>query len=42
MYGRVADVEFLARLRPMERFGSVAELVEQMDDDVRRTRALVG
>jgi riboflavin kinase/FMN adenylyltransferase len=42
VYDQIADVEFLERLRPMERFASVAELVEQMDDDVRRTRALVG
>jgi riboflavin kinase/FMN adenylyltransferase len=41
VYGRSADVEFLERIRPQDRFDSVAELVAQMDDDVRRVRALV-
>ncbi|MDT4948387.1 MAG: Riboflavin kinase, partial [Pseudonocardiales bacterium] len=34
-------VEFDERLRGMEKFASVTALVEQMADDVARTRALI-
>jgi riboflavin kinase/FMN adenylyltransferase len=39
LYGEQVALDFVARLRDMERFGSTAELVAQMDEDVRRTRA---
>ena len=41
VYGRRADVEFVERIRPMLRFDSVEDLIVQMDDDVRRARALL-
>jgi riboflavin kinase/FMN adenylyltransferase len=41
VYGQWADVEFLERLRPTLRFGSVEDLVVQMADDVERTRTLL-
>ena len=41
LYGEEVIVEFVARLRPMVKFDSVAELVAQMDDDVARTREVV-
>jgi riboflavin kinase/FMN adenylyltransferase len=34
-------VEFVRRLRGMERFESVDALVAQMHDDVKQTRALI-
>jgi riboflavin kinase/FMN adenylyltransferase len=40
LYGRRLTIEFLERLRGERRFDSVPALVEQMHDDVRRTRAL--
>jgi riboflavin kinase/FMN adenylyltransferase len=40
LYGRVLRVDFLRRLRGERRFDSVDALVEQMHDDVRRTREL--
>jgi riboflavin kinase/FMN adenylyltransferase len=40
LYGQVLRVDFLARLRGEKRFDSVNALVEQMHDDVRRTREL--
>jgi riboflavin kinase/FMN adenylyltransferase len=40
LYGRVLHVEFLKRLRGERRFESVAELVQQMQRDVARTREL--
>ncbi|MQA11869.1 MAG: bifunctional riboflavin kinase/FAD synthetase [Pseudonocardiaceae bacterium] len=40
-YGQHVALDFVARLRDMERFSSSAELVERMDDDVQRTRELV-
>jgi riboflavin kinase / FMN adenylyltransferase len=40
LYGQVLRVDFLARLRGEKRFDSVDALVEQMHDDVRRTREL--
>lgn len=41
LYGERVGLSFHARLRPMVRFDTVAELVSQMDDDVRRTRELL-
>jgi len=41
-YGERVAVDFVARLRDMERFDSVGALVEQMDRDVVRTRELLG
>ncbi|GAB3450308.1 bifunctional riboflavin kinase/FAD synthetase [Actinophytocola sediminis] len=41
LYGQRIGVDFVQRLRPMERFDSSAALVEQMHDDVRRTRELL-
>jgi riboflavin kinase/FMN adenylyltransferase len=41
LVGREMAVEFWAYLRPEVRFDSPEELVTAMDDDVRRTRALV-
>ncbi|MFN8194873.1 MAG: bifunctional riboflavin kinase/FAD synthetase [Nocardioidaceae bacterium] len=38
LYGVEVEVTFLARLRGMETFAGVDELVAQMHDDVRRTR----
>ena len=42
LYGDGLGVEFAHRLRGMERFASVEALVEQMADDVKQTRALLG
>ena len=42
LYGQVLKIEFLARLRGERRFDSVEALVEQMHDDVERTRELCG
>jgi riboflavin kinase / FMN adenylyltransferase len=41
LYGQRLTVEFVARLRGEERFGSVEELVAQMHRDVERTRELL-
>jgi riboflavin kinase / FMN adenylyltransferase len=41
LYGQRLTVEFVARLRGEERFGSVEELVAQMRRDVERTRELL-
>jgi riboflavin kinase/FMN adenylyltransferase len=41
LYGQRVGLDFVARLRAMERFDSVEALIEQMDDDVRRTRELL-
>jgi riboflavin kinase/FMN adenylyltransferase len=41
LYGQWLTVEFIARLRGEERFGSVEELVAQMRRDVERTRELL-
>jgi riboflavin kinase/FMN adenylyltransferase len=38
LYDEPVAVEFVSRLRGMERFGSVEQLVSQMADDVRLTR----
>jgi riboflavin kinase/FMN adenylyltransferase len=40
-YGQRVAVDFVARLRDMERFESTEALVERMHDDVRRTRELL-
>ncbi|MDH6239675.1 bifunctional riboflavin kinase/FAD synthetase [Aurantimicrobium minutum] len=42
LYGHMATVEFVARIRGMVAFNGVEELVKQMHDDVRITRELVG
>ncbi|HYZ07610.1 MAG TPA: bifunctional riboflavin kinase/FAD synthetase [Pseudonocardiaceae bacterium] len=41
LYGEQVALDFVSRLRGMERFESTAELVTQMDDDVARTRAVL-
>jgi riboflavin kinase/FMN adenylyltransferase len=38
LYGRTIDVAFIAWLRAEEKFGSVDDLVRQMQDDARRAR----
>jgi riboflavin kinase/FMN adenylyltransferase len=42
LYGATVEVSFVARLRGMQRFDSVDELVETMADDVRRAREVLG
>ncbi|HVE64621.1 MAG TPA: bifunctional riboflavin kinase/FAD synthetase [Mycobacteriales bacterium] len=41
LYGEHVGLELAERLRPTLRFADVADLVAQMDDDVRRTRTLL-
>ena len=41
LYGATVEVSFVARVRPMARFDDVDQLVEQMADDVGRTRRLL-
>jgi riboflavin kinase/FMN adenylyltransferase len=41
LYGEEVAVELVERLRGMERFGSVDELLATMADDVRRTREVL-
>jgi len=41
LYGRRIEVEFLDRLRGVVRFASVAELLQQMEQDVAATRRIV-
>ena len=41
LYGRELRVQFLDRLRPERRFGSVAELVGQIKRDVEAARAVI-
>jgi riboflavin kinase/FMN adenylyltransferase len=41
LYGRTLTLDFIARLRGEKRFDSVDALIEQMHDDVRRTRELL-
>jgi len=38
LYGQHVAVDFVARLRGMERFDGVEELVEAMGEDITRTR----
>jgi riboflavin kinase/FMN adenylyltransferase len=40
LYGLHVGVDFAARLRGMERFGSAAELAEQMRRDVDQARTI--
>ena len=40
LYGVHVGVDFAARLRGMERFGSAAALVDQMRRDVDQARAI--
>jgi riboflavin kinase/FMN adenylyltransferase len=42
LYGEGLGVEFVQRLRGMEKFDSVDALVSQMNDDVARARAVLG
>jgi riboflavin kinase/FMN adenylyltransferase len=41
LYGSTLGIEFVERLRGMERFDSVDSLVAQMHSDVERTRSLL-
>lgn len=41
LYGKVAEVVFVDRIRGMVRFEGVDSLIEQMHDDVRRTRSIL-
>ena len=41
LYDRPLEVDFLARLRGVEKFSSVDQLIAQMRDDVAATRAVV-
>lgn len=40
LYGQMLDVEFIARLRDTRPFGSVGELVAQLQNDVARVREM--
>lgn len=40
LYGEHVGLDFLARLRPTLTFDTVQDLVDQMEDDVRRTREI--
>ncbi len=42
LYDRHLEVDFLERLRDIQRFGSVDELVRQMDRDIETTREIAG
>jgi riboflavin kinase/FMN adenylyltransferase len=41
LYGEPVAVDFLRRVRPMERFESVDDLVVQMGRDVQQVRAML-
>ncbi|MDB5511883.1 MAG: ribF [Enterovirga sp.] len=41
LYGRMIEIEFVAHLRPEERFTSTEALVEQMDQDQRLARHML-
>jgi riboflavin kinase/FMN adenylyltransferase len=41
LYGRALGVEFIERLRGMEKFDGIEPLIAQMNDDVKRTRELL-
>jgi riboflavin kinase/FMN adenylyltransferase len=42
LYGRPIEIDFLARLRDIERFDSVEQLIDQIRLDVEETRRFVG
>ena len=42
LYGEPVALDFVARLRPTERFDDVAALVQAMAADVARSRAVLG
>jgi riboflavin kinase/FMN adenylyltransferase len=42
LYGERLALDFVARLRQMEKFSNVEALVDAIDDDVARTRAILG
>jgi riboflavin kinase / FMN adenylyltransferase len=42
LYGDTLGIEFVERLRGMEKFADVGALVEQMATDVEQTRAIIG
>jgi riboflavin kinase / FMN adenylyltransferase len=42
LYGAPLGIEFVQRLRGMEKFDGIDALVRQMDDDVVRTRDIIG
>ncbi|MHA2789204.1 bifunctional riboflavin kinase/FAD synthetase [Corynebacterium sp. S7] len=42
LYGRTAKVEFVAKVRDMVKFHSVDELLENMANDVKKTRTVLG
>jgi riboflavin kinase/FMN adenylyltransferase len=41
LYGATLGIEFIERLRGMEKFDSVEALIDQMHADVERTRAVM-
>jgi riboflavin kinase / FMN adenylyltransferase len=41
LYGQLAEVEFVARLRPEQRFPGVEALVAQISEDIRRSRDIL-
>ena len=42
LYGKTVEVAFVDRLRGMEKYSTVDELIEQLGDDVRQTRLVLG
>jgi riboflavin kinase/FMN adenylyltransferase len=42
LYDAPISVEFIARIRGQVRFTDIGELIEQMHDDVRQCRELLG
>lgn len=42
LYGQIVEIEFTHRLRDELRFESVDALIDQMNDDIARARALLG
>ena len=42
LYGENVAVEFIERIRSMKKFGSVDELLAQMDEDIRQTAKILG
>jgi riboflavin kinase/FMN adenylyltransferase len=41
LYGQLIEIDFLARLRDVERYNSVDDLLQQMHRDVEATRRIV-